>query len=31
MSGGQIFHEMMLRMGVKHVCMYIQLPISSVQ
>ena len=24
LSGGEIFHEMMLRQGVKHVCMYLQ-------
>jgi acetolactate synthase-1/2/3 large subunit len=23
MNGGQIFHEMMLRQGVKHICMRI--------
>lgn len=24
MTGGEIFHEMMLRQGVKHICKYIE-------
>lgn len=29
MSGGEIFHEMMLRQGVKHVCEYPRLDIPQ--
>lgn len=29
MTGGEIFHEMMLRQGVKHICMSAQFPTRS--
>lgn len=29
MSGGEIFHEMMLRQGVKHVCEYLMTDIAQ--